>query len=285
MNGLFWLASYPKSGNTWMRVFLNNYWQDGETAVSINQLEHTPLINARWLFDNALEIESGNLTSDEIDGLRPAYFRRFAATATNENRFCKIHDAFQCLPNGEPMFPLNITLGVIYIIRNPLDVAVSYAHHNHGTVDEAIDYMGDDDHSLFVSRTMQLAQLHQRMFTWSNHVRSWVDQSPYRLLVVRYEDMFFKPVETFTEVIRFIGGDDTPERIDKAIRFSAFDELKKQEAEHGFEEKAAATESFFRKGKVGDWQEQLTPEQIARVVHDHHEVMARFGYLPPEYQR
>lgn len=285
MSGLFWLASYPKSGNTWMRVFLNNYWADGDAPVDINQLEHTPLINARWLFDDALQIDSGDLTPAEIDALRPAYYRRFSAMVAIENRFCKIHDAFRCLPNGEPMFPLSATLGVIYLIRNPLDVAVSYAHHNHGTVDEAIDYMADEEHTLFGDESTQLKQLHQRMLSWSNHVRSWVDQSPHRLHVVRYEDMLAQPIDAFTQVIQFIGGDESPERIEKAVRFSAFERLKRQEDEHGFSENAVTTNTFFRKGEVGDWRNQLTSTQVERLLADHGEMMERFGYLPLDDQR
>jgi hypothetical protein len=279
-SGFYWLASYPKSGNTWMRIFLTNYWHDGDPSIDINHLKGTFGINARSYFDETLQIDSGDLTVDEIDQLRPAFYRQFATVTTEANRYCKIHNAFKRAPNGDSLFPEDATLGVIYVIRSPLDIAVSYAHHNNSTIDTAIEWMGLEDHWLSLMPSMQWHQLHQYLSSWSGHVRSWVDESGLRLLVVRYEDMLFKSVETFSEVIRFIGADEDTERIERAVRASSFDVLKNQEEERGFKEKLPQSESFFRKGKAGDWRDQLTQAQIDQIVSDHHEVMARFGYLP-----
>jgi hypothetical protein len=140
--------------------------------------------------------------------------------------------------------------------------------------------MADDNHTLFDARKTQLPQLHQRMFSWSRHVRSWLDESGLPLHIVRYEDMFFQPLETFAGVAKFVGELRDSMSILKAIHFSSFDELKKQEQEHGFSEKALQAASFFRKGKVGDWREQLTSSQVEQIVSAHAEAMGRFGYLP-----
>ena len=69
------------------------------------------------------------------------------------------------------------------------------------------------------------------------------------------------------------------DRLDKAIRFSAFDQVKEQETAVGFAEKLPDAPSFFRQGKIGGWQDELTPVQINTVCHNHGEVMKKFGYL------
>lgn len=278
MKNVYWLASYPKSGNTWMRAFLSNYWQNGDAPADINDLQHTFVLSARAPFDDALGIDSGLLTHAEIDALRPAVYRSYASNG--ERHYWKTHDACQRLESGEPMFPADITAGVIYILRTPFDVAISYAHHNHATVDEAIEWMRDDEHGLTMTKTNQIGQLHQRICSWSTHVRSWTEQTDLPLLVVRYEDMIAEPFGTFSQVVGFVGGDPADEdRLAKAIRFSSFKELRNQELARGFKEKTQMSESFFRQGKAGGWRSTLTDAQIERIIQDHQMVMQRFGYL------
>lgn len=287
MSGIFWLASYPKSGNTWMRAFLCNYLEDAEQPVDINALKYTALVSDRQIFDDLLGLDSGDLLADELDALRPAVYRTLARYSEKQQAlFWKIHDAFQRLPNGAPMFPPDVTGGVIYMARSPLDLAISYAHHSAVEVDTAIEWMRQDDHGLFML-PVRLNQVHQRMYSWSDHVRSWIDQTELSLLRVRYEDMLLRPQATFSGVVDFVGAaladgaftSANAARIAKALHFSSFDELKRQEAEKGFSEKDLRATSFFRSGKLGEWRERLTPEQVRRIVDDHGEMMRRLGYL------
>lgn len=275
---LYWLASYPKSGNTWMRALLNNYLEAGEAPSDINQLERTANINLRTWYDELLMIESSLLTHAEIDALRPMLYRRYAAQHGGDKQFCKIHDAFRTLPDGTPIFPPDVTAGVIYLIRDPRDVAISYAHHNSTSIDEAVAAMADNAHGLFMRQDTALNQVPQWMGSWSSHVRSWVDESQLPLLVVRYEDLSADPAHTFALAVAFVGLPLDQARLDKAVRFSRFETLRQQERQHGFREKTQASESFFRKGKAGDWRETLSAEQIARIESDHAVVMQRFGY-------
>ena len=80
-------------------------------------------------------------------------------------------------------------------------------------------------------------------------------------------------------MLRFCGLDEDPQRVDKAVRFSRFEEAQKQESEHGFGERMPASERFFRKGQVGAWREELAPELVQKLITDHAAVMQRFGYL------
>jgi len=279
VSGIYWLASYPKSGNTWMRVFLTNYRRRREGPVDINDLAETRPVSLRLFFDDMLGIDSSLLTHSEVDGLRPAVYRKIAKDLRGKDRYFKIHDAFRRLPDGAPNFPADVTAGVVYIVRTPLDVVVSYAHHNRSSIDQAIGCMASDEHGLFMTKTTRTDQLHQPLLSWSNHVRSWVDGSGLRLHIVRYEDMVGNATGTFTGVIRFVGAEERPDRIEKAIRFSSFEELQRQEHQHGFKEKAHSGQSFFRKGQVGAWRDALSAAQVSLIVDRHREMMQRFGYL------
>lgn len=278
MGKIIWLASYPKSGNTWFRVFLTNFQRNSDTPADINDLERTPIASARPLFDKATGVEASDLTQDEIDRLRPLVYKQLAENS-QETLFMKVHDAFTYNPDGCPLIAKEATQGAIYFIRNPLDVAVSYAHHSDAPIDRMIRRMGQADHALVGNPNRLDNQLRQQLLTWSGHVLSWIDESGLRVHVMRYEDMKRNTFETFRGAIQFAGLPDDQARIEKALAFSEFSVLKAQEEEHGFREKMPRSESFFRKAEIGSWREVLTEGQVQQIVDDHGAVMRRFGYL------
>lgn len=279
MKGIVWLASYPKSGNTWFRAFLTNFLRNGDVPASINDLDGGPIASARRSFDEAVGYDSGEMTVDEVDALRPEVYRQWAHEA-KETLFCKIHDAYTFLPDGRPLIPPEATARALYFVRNPLDVAVSFAHHSgHERFDRVIRLMAKAEGSFCEADATEADQLRQKLLTWSAHAQSWADAPGLRVRVVRYEDMKLRPEETFGAAVRFAGLPDDAARVKKAIEFSRFEELRKQEENAGFGEKMPLAKSFFRKGEIGSWREALTPEQAAKIVTDHGEAMRRFGYL------
>lgn len=279
MKGIVWLASYPKSGNTWFRTFLTNFLRDGDQPANINALDGGPIASARLPFDEAVGYDSGEMTFDEIDALRPEVYLRQAQLA-KETMFCKIHDAYTFLPDGRALIPPEATACALYFVRNPLDVAVSFAHHGgHDRFDRTIRQMAREDYSFCEVDATEPNQLRQKLLSWSGHVQSWMNAPGIRVQVIRYEDMKLRPEETFTAAVRFAGLPDDARRVAKAIRFSDFSESQKQEAASGFGEKMPHAKSFFRKGQTGSWRESLTPEQAAKIMVDHREVMLQLGYL------
>lgn len=281
MNRFVWLASYPKSGNTWFRVFLTNFLRDGDAPVSINDLADAPIASARAAFDLAVGYDSSEMLADEIERLRPEVYLHRARQA-HEPIYCKIHDACTVLPDGRALVPPAATQCAIYIVRNPLDVGVSLAHHfGHGDIERVIREMADPAHALFATKAREMNQLRQKLLTWSGHVRSWVDAPEMRVHVVRYEDMKLKSEETFASALRFLGLPDDAARVRKAIAFSRFDELRRQEEASGFSEKLLQAKAFFRQGEVGSWREVLTSEQVRHLIAEHRTVMTQLGYLTP----
>jgi len=230
------------------------------------------------LFDEMTGIASADLRPEEIDRLRPAVYRQ-NARESDETLYHKVHDAWTILPTGEPMFPADITSGVLYFIRNPLDVAVSFANHLNTGIDKTIAIMHNPAYTFCGRNDRLYNQLRQRLLTWSGHVKSWVDDSGYPVLVMRYEDMKASPVETFTRAVAFLGLSYNPSEIETALDRTSFARLKQQEEEKGFSEKSSGSTNFFRKGVVGDWRNVLTKEQVNRIVEGNYDTMKQYGYV------
>lgn len=277
MNGFFWLASYPKSGNTWLRLFLESLAVGGKT-VDINARSasgrHAAL---RSEFDRILDIESADLTDDEIARARPLQYEIEAREAKSP-LLRKVHDAWGFTPAGEPLFPPTLTLGAVYLVRDPRDVAVSLAHHNSQTVDQAIAYMDNAKTLMESARRRIPQQLPQRLPRWSGHVESWLD-APIRLLTLKYEDMLAEPVAQLGEAARFLGFDAGPDVVKAAVSSVSFERLRAAEEADGFAERPPGMTRFFRQGITGGWRDSLTPDQAARIEDAHGPVMRKLGYL------
>jgi aryl sulfotransferase len=274
---LIWLASFPKSGNTWFRIFLANLDARGEVPVDINDLGDTGSIASnRYEFEAETLLDSGLLTHDDIDRLRPAVYTRLAH-GLQTRRWMKIHDAYTLNLDGEPLVG-RVARGAVYIVRDPRDVAVSLAHHNNTTTDAAIAILNDPDAAFSRPRKAMALQLRQKMLNWSGHVMSWLDQRDLPVHCIRYEDLVADPVRYFAAALAFVGHTAGETDIRGAVGHADFAELQRQESEKGFGERTSRTSPFFRAGRVGGWQEVLSAKQTAQLQEAHGAVMERLGY-------
>ena len=276
---LYWLASYPKSGNTWTRSFIKALsGEDGEESFDfdINDLSTGSIASSREWVEAGLGFDISELSHDQIDMLRPDAYR-FISSQLVQPGYHKTHDAYTYTATGEPLFPPDVTRGALYIVRNPLDVAVSFANHMDSTIAQSVTRMAQPDFSLCGKSHSRANQLRQWLLDWSAHVESWLD-SGLPVHVVRYEDMHQKPLETFTEVARFLALPSDETAVSRAIAACDFDLMKAKEQQAGFREKPARAGAFFRKGVVGDWRNSLTEDQARAIVATHGRVMERLGY-------
>lgn len=276
--GIFWLASYPKSGNTWFRSVLSTCQSGAETPPDINALRTGQIASSRAWLDDVAGFDTADLTQTETANLRPHVYR-WSAGNTTDIAYHKIHDAYRMTAEGQPIIDDEATLGAVYIIRNPLDVAPSYAAHNGTDIDRAITLMGDHDHAFARSKTALSAQILQMIGSWSDHVTSWVDAPRLALHVIRYEDMLARPEASFGRALEFLGFAQDANRVARAVDLCRFERMARQEAEHGFRERGVKAEQFFRMGRAGGWRDTLSETQVARIISDHGQVMHRFGYL------
>jgi hypothetical protein len=274
MGKLVWLASYPKSGNTWLRAFLHNYLTQTESPHDINRLHELTLGESdSGHFRRHDPRASRRYTLAEVQRLRPLVHRDFMAAGPTLV-FVKTHNA-SLVVAGVPTVTPEVTAGAIYIVRDPRDVAVSYARHLDRSIDATIALMATRD--LMVGGDD--AHVQEIIGSWSVHVHFWTRNPNPRLLVLRYEDLLADPARWFGDVIRFLGEDPPPERLARAVAFSSFDVLRAQEISRGFVERPGTARAFFRAGEAGQWRAILSPEQAAAIARDHRAEMQRFGYL------
>ncbi len=275
MGGIFWLASYPKSGNTWLRAFIATL-VSGEPA-DINTMTFLGgIASNRSAFDETLGLAAADLTLEQQTNLRPRAYEIWAAEAERP-LYCKAHDCYDLTPTGEPLFPAKVTRGAVYVVRDPRAVAVSFAHHTGRAIDAEIALMADAAASISSSDDRLSQQLHQRLRSWGDHVESWLT-APFPVHVVRYEDMHADPIAAFGAIARFLDLPHDAERIASAVAAASFSRLQEQERASGFIERPRHAVAFFREGRIDGWRDTLTPAQIARIEQAHGPMMLRLGY-------
>jgi hypothetical protein len=270
---IVWLASYPKSGNTWLRVFLHNYIKQPDAPYSINKLTDLSAseCNAAF-FEKHILGAAGAYTTQEVQRARPKVHQDLTHLH-DDLVFIKTHNANRAV-HGIPLCTQAVSAGAIYIIRDPRDVAVSYAAYTGRALDDVITFMAEPGAANRGTGT----QVFEFLGTWSGHAESWT-AGP-KFLRLRYEDMLEDTAREFGRVIRYLGGDPDPARLAKAVAFSDFATLSKQEAADGYQAGSPTAAPFFRQGRAGRWREVLNDTQRARIELQHSALMKRFGYLP-----
>jgi len=284
--GLIWLASFPKSGNTWTRIFLNNLLSENNLDLDLNFLRYGEIGSSRLWIEEALGIEINELSHDEIDILRPIAYRQLAKDEKKELgkkntpiiKVHKLHDAYNYLPNGEALFPASVTQAAIILVRNPLDIVVSYANHINSTLEKSTDLICSNAHALCGNSKQFDNQLRQTLLSWNEHTGSWLN-ADVKKLVLRYEDLKLDSAKYFTRLCHFLGLEHTQKEIFAAIEASEFNKVRQLEIDNGFREKMSNVKHFFRKGIVGDWQKELSDEQINKIILHSAPAMRRLGYL------
>ncbi len=274
---LLWLASYPKSGNTWFRSFMSALFVGD---LDINNLLTNGLFSIRILFDQVLDIDSRFLSEREVKNKMPVVYR-YKCKNVDRLQFVKAHDAYVKNSMGEPIFPADVSYKVVYIVRNPLDIVGSLAHHQGRTIDQSIELINNPNGYLAEQKNglNDNYNLPQLLTDWSSHVRSWLEQKEIEVILLKYEDAKENPIKVFKDVMNALEMNIPETLIEEAVRMTSFDQLKKAEETTGFKEKSAISPTFFRKGISGGWKEELTSSQIERIIDCHHNVMKELGYL------
>ncbi len=276
-SGIMWLASYPRSGNTWTRVFLYNISR--VVAGMRGPADLTDVVRfAPWDIGIYPGLDDAHplagLSRQQIAELRPKW-QAMVAGRRKGFTLLKTH-AVRALDCGVPIINADATGGAIYVVRNPLDVVVSYAKHMGISLGRAIAWM---EMSGWTSAANE-KQTHEVIGSWSENVSSWTGPSKFRVFVFRYEDALAHPAEVFGKLARFVGLTPDNIQLGLAIEYSAFTRLKQQERETGFHERSRGSDSHFRAGEANSWRDLLTDRQIERIIRSHGEQMRRFGYLP-----
>jgi len=269
-----WLVSYPKSGNTWLRVLLSNYRREALGSANLNE----PLIGtqshlSRHGFDETIGIPSSDLSDKELVHYRHQLHTHFIEKYPGTS-FTKVHETYDGRFNAPPVFPSDDRCKVIYLVRNPLDIVPSFAHHENCSIDKMIKHMADEDAIVGHGETA----FPEHIGSWGRHVCGWAEQDALPVLTIRYEDMLTDPFDAFSRILGFSELSLDREKLEKAIGSSRFDALQAQERETGFAERPLVSTHFFRNGRSGAWEGILSDQQRDQILSDHRSTMQLFGY-------
>lgn len=288
LNGYWYLASYPKSGNTWCRVFISELLRLAGNIPSqelhLNWDLNTGAIAASrlWL-DDQLGVNSCDLSFGELDPLRATAGASAWLFAEGE-RFHKVHDSFHSPDSlGRPVVNVEGCRGVVYILRHPADVAVSMSHFFGWSISRCVNFLLNPEAALAPDPCHGSQQVRQHMGRWDYHVTSWVDQKQLPVLVIRYEDMLASGLQSFNSLVQFLDLQVSQELVEKALRNTSIERLQALEEKVGyFSERPSSCERFFRSGRSGEGAVVLTQEQRMELSNGLADVMTRFGYKVAE---
>ena len=256
---IIWLASFPKSGNTWTRSFLANYFQPPGKTLDINNLRYFTTADVRQdFFDRANGATFRGKTMEDWIKVRPKALRLIAASNSGHH-FVKTHcQAIKI--DGQDLIMPEITAAAIYLMRNPFDVALSYARHLVVDIDAAIDRMSDRN-------AIQASEggILDVVGRWDDHIQTWTTAHGLPMHVMRYEDMVADADKTFRSLFGFLQMPVQRDQLLRALDAASFKSLQKQERQKGFRERPRDMKQFFARGTAGGWRQDLTAVQVARI--------------------
>jgi len=277
---LLWLASYPKSGNTWIRTFFSLYLSK-DLKLNFENLKNDILHSSRSYIEENADLDSTLLYKDELNLIKRLSLKTLSDSNSNQLLFIKTHEKFFKLTDNLPNIPIENTLGIIYILRNPLDIVASYANHINKTCDEIVNYMNDPNYYL----TSQIGNLNislatpQFVSSWSKNVESWTNQTQIPILVIRFEDLLLDPISNFTKMVEFSQIKVNHQKIKNVLEKIQFEKLQKKENEEGFFLMNGTERIFFRNGKAGGWKNELTNNQVLSIISKNYQQMKIFEYV------
>ena len=277
---IIWLVSYPKSGNTWVRFFLNHLLYSKDKDLDINNISINQFPNRKHFLNINTNI---NNTNDFVENCVSA---QEYLNLDNKIKLFKTHHAFW--KNGKYIFTNeNNTLGCIYIVRDPRNIVTSLKNHYFfSNYSKAVEFMKNEKQIIGIKNTKKEEDVPHIISSWKNHFNSW-KKFKKNYLLIKYEELinngskeFFK-IANYLEKItnfKFTEGD-----ILKAISNCDFENLKKKESLFGFSEtpinELGHKGKFFYLGKDNDWKKLLNDETIKEIESNFNEEMRELKYI------
>ena len=266
---IIWLASYPKSGNTWLRSLLATYFFSNDGEFSFELLNKVDAYPSSRYFE---KYEDSFSTPESTSKYWIAEQEKL--NKDKKLKFLKTHNAM-CKVSGNSFTDNKNSLGAIHIVRDPRNVISSLAHHYQINQEEAFDFMTTKNRAIIEKKNERFLGFNA-LFSWSFHEKSWSECKKFPILTVRYEDLESTTYTTFKNIVDFIqkisGLDNkfNKEKARKVIKNCQFDNLQKLEKEEGFREailKKGTQEKikFFNLGSKNNFQELLNKELIEKM--------------------
>ena len=270
---IIWLASYPKSGNTWLRSFLINYFSNN-SEFSFDQLDKIPRFPRKDLYDQ-LKINFHNLSEIVSNWI----YMQEVINLKNDITYLKTHNAM-CTVNNHPFTNKKNTAGFIYLVRDPRDIILSWSKHLNIDLNETFEIMNDKTSKESFDRDGRETK-ETFLGSWSENYKSWKNYDSVKGLIIKYEDLVLNPSVYFRKIIIFLnqlnGLIVDEEKITKSIENTNFKKMQKLEKKTGFKESTHGV--FFRKGKIGNWKNELNEELKIKIEKTFFKKMKELNYL------
>ena len=282
---IIWLASYPKSGNTYVRAFLSAYYYSKSGEFNFSLFSNIKQFPDKEFFDK--KIENIKQATEEWGGAQKKII---------EDKKIKFFKTHNCLGNykGKPFTTSHQTLGGIYIVRDPRNVFSSLKNHFSMNDDEALEMIFDEKRGLMSDTGSYSSYAH--ISSWSNHFRSWVKCNEFRRLIIKYEDLIANKYETFRDIIVFTNTLlNKIERVDKkklqqAIETTNFNILKNKEIEEALDQSITPFKKwrnihkenknlFFNLGPDNNWEKFLNKKIAEKIEKEFKNEMLELGYI------
>ncbi|WP_409421560.1 sulfotransferase domain-containing protein [Pseudaeromonas sp. ZJS20] len=273
------LASFPKSGNTWLRMVLSNLLYADEAPVSINDIRVGSFKgDRREQFDQISPWSAGDLSQAQIDCLLPEYYRELV-TRQPAPVYLKTHDMMRRNADGEWIFPGDCVQAAIHIVRHPLDVLPSYAKHFGLDQARALERLLTPS-QIVKHPTRDKRLVPEQQGCWADHTRSWRDPNlPFPVHFARYEDLRHDPQAEFGRLLRAIGMEFSEEALATALTHSRLEVLQQQEQTLGFRERFDTSSApFFGSGKVGGGKTEVAQPLAQRLLGELRPLLDELGY-------
>ena len=289
---IFWLSSYPRSGNTWLRLILCGlfFTKDGNVN-NFDILDKIHKLDSLNYFEfiKEISIDDYNLIFEgtEYDWETLAVYTKYWIEAQkrikiNEGTFAffKTHNARVKLKENHYTNELT-TLGFIYISRDPRDIVLSYSKHTNKDIDSTIDLLINDTimgKDKTKNRTLEV------LLNWKDHYRSWKKFIKVPSLFLKYEDLVNDIEREINNITDFFYSNfnieisNKNEKIKNVIKSTNFDNLKNMENKNGFDEKSKYSD-FFRSGKTKQWKNELNQNQKNLIEQSCKNQMIELGYM------
>ena len=278
---IIWLASYPKSGNTWIRIFLDTLlFSKNKTEVDINFnfIDQFPLRkhfkNLTTNCDDINEFAKNCINAQDLINL------------DNKIKIFKTHNAYWKQKETDYTFTnKENTFGTIYIVRDPRNVITSVLNYfNKKDYNEALDFITDEKKILGGSRTD--FGLPTIISSWSNHYRSW-KKFDKNYLLIKYENLLENPQDEFFKITNYLKFNTNfkfdNEIILQAIENTKFNNLSSQENEKGYRGNSPTNKKldkkFFNLGPKNKWENILNTNIKEKLENLFEKEMVELGYL------
>jgi len=274
---IFWIASYPKSGNTWLRTLISSYYYSDDGIYSEN------LIKRIRQFPEKMHFTDFDYNQNIVTDTSRFWIK--AQEKINKDKklkFFKTHNAFGALNNNHFTDNKN-SIGVIYIIRDPRNVITSLMNHYELDNEQAIKWMTNEKNYIYdvINFDEDGYSDFQFISSWNTNYKSWLLQKKIPIKFIKYEDLLNQTFTVFKDVINFINittRNNEKIKIDKlknSINSTFFDKLQYMEKKNGFSEAITSKKNnkkipFFNMGPKNDWKKVLDKNLINRL-NDHFE--------------